>query len=213
MAMRHKVQEKEIVERLLASDDTILACLYETYAAPLLRYFRIKFATLDELLLIDSICDALINLFQNPSQYQPHKASLKTYLITDIRGNILNAIRKIEAEDKKFHIVALPPGYGNNEAEAFEETLDEARIIELGQQVQTYFKETFRNQDDERIAWMMKIDKVRPTAPYAEILMLQHLSKEEQEAEVKRHKDRIGAQLRRKGWEVFIQKIKRDGRR
>ena len=205
--MKSKISDSEILESLLRKEDIALAMLYEEYADDLFDYFKIKFGTVDEQILQSCVCDSLIEFAGHPERYQPKKSALKSYLILDIKRNILNAIDKDSRRKNK--IVELSSKHGNNNEDA--ETPDEdINTVSLRQRIEEYFKSVFNEPLDQRLAWMIVIERARETSAYTHLLDIQHLSAAEQKDEVKKYKDRIGAQLRRKGWANFIKKLKQD---
>jgi DNA-directed RNA polymerase specialized sigma24 family protein len=209
--MEVKPPESVLLEKLLSRDDTALAILYETHASDLLHYFRSKFSATDEHLIQDCICDSLIEFAKQPERYKPAKGSaLKTYLIRDINGNILNKLDKESRRVKNNKTVALLPEHGNNEVDTEDELFKDVDAHFLKGKVEGYFKSVFDDAIDEKLAWMTEIEKLRETSAYVQLLKIEHLNTEEQRTEVKKHKDRIGAQLRRKGWPEFIKNISKN---
>lgn len=208
--MSIKLSDKEILEKLLVRDGMALAHLYEAYADVLLRYFKIKFRTLDEQILQACICDSLIAFSEHPDRYNAHSASLKTYLIMDIQGDILNKLDKDKRSRKQNKIVALLPEHENNSEDADTFSLSDGEAFYLKEQVKGFFNSVFSDPADEKLAWMIMVEKTRETIAYTKLLNIEHLSVEEQQVEVKKHKDRISVQLRRKGWMDFTKNLKRN---
>lgn len=206
--MKSKNSDVAILESLLRKEDTALAMLYEAYANDLFNYFKIKFVTVDVQILQSCVCDSLIEFAGHPERYQPKKSALMSYLILDINRNILNAIDKDSRRKNK--IVELSSEHGNNREEAAGTHGEDINTVFLKHQIEEYFKSVFNDPLDQSLAWMIMIEKTRQTSAYANLLELHHLSAAEQKAEVKKHKDRISAQLRRKDWANFIKKIKQD---
>lgn len=208
--MRSKISDSEMLESLLRKEDIALAMLFEAYANDLFDYFKIEFLTVDEQILQSCVCDSLIEFAGHPERYQPEKSALRTYLILDIKRNILNAIDKDRRRKKK--IVELSSKHGNNKED--DETPDEdINTAFLKHRVEEYFKSVFNDALDQRLAWMIMIEKKRQTSTYIDLLNIQQLSGAAQKDEVKKNKDRISAQLRRKGWANFIKKLKQDATR
>ena len=207
---RVKLPDKEILAKLLARDETALAHLYEAYADILLRYLKIKFRTSDEQTLQACICDSLIAFSEHPYRYKAHHASLKTYLVMDIQGDILNKLDKEKRARKQNKIVALLPEHENNNEEAEALSLSDGEAFYLKEQVKGFFKSVFNDPSDEKLAWMIMVEKTRETSAYTKLLEIEHFPVEEQQIEVKKHKDRISVQLRRKGWMDFTKNLKRN---
>lgn len=205
--MRNKGEwtNEELINKLVQHDETALGCLYETYADNLLNYFVAQYNTLSRDEISDIITDSLIKLVDHPEKFKPGSSSLKTYLIRDIKGDILNTLAKIKRTKKKLPVVELSDNHGNIEEEGKSET------NMLHPKVKNFLKKILDSEQDIQFAWMMEIDKERATVKYARLLRITQLEFAEQKAEVKKHKDRIQKKLNRNGWKDFLQKLKQNG--
>lgn len=195
---------EELIDKLVQHDATALRCLYEVHANDLLNYFTLRYQSLSKEEISDAITDALIKLVDNPVTFKPGSSSLKTYLIRDIRGDILNTFAKIQRAKKKLSVVELSDEDGNIK----KESINEAKDLEL--KVRNFLEKTLDNERDIQFAWMMEIDRERATSEFARVLQKTQLPFAEQKVEVKKHKDRIKKRLNRNGWEDFLKKLKQN---
>lgn len=204
--MRNSGDEIRLVEMLFQKDDTIIARLLEYYGYELTGVLARKF-NCDALFVQDVVTDALIQLWQNPGKYKPEKSSLKTFLARDIEGDLLNALERETRQKKSATIVELETNTRNIDSgeDALQRITSEETLLEI----RNLFALIFPNENDQRIAWMMEVEQIRETAFFITELEINHLTEEQQEHEVKRTKDRIKAQLKRKGWAEFKEKLKR----
>lgn len=195
---------EELIDKLVQHDATALRCLYEVHAKDLLNYFILRYNSLSKEEISDAITDALIKLVDNPAAFKPGSSSLKTYLIRDIKGDILNTLAKIQRAKKKLSVVELSDDDGNIK----EESTNEVKDLEL--KVQNFLAKILDNERDIQLAWMMEIDRERATSEFVRVLQKTQLPPAEQKAEVKKHKDRIKKRLNRNGWEDFLKKLKQN---
>lgn len=205
--------EDELVEALSKQEDTILAELYYKYAKELREHFLIEFPVfqLDAFQLDDTITDALINLCNNPKKFDPEKSSLKTFLFRDVRFDIINALekRKNKSNSVNNNLVELETASRNIDTITDDEEF-EIDYGKLSESLSSYFETVFSNDLDRKLAWMIKVEKVRETKSYSNLLGLVDLSVSEQEEIVKRHKDRIIVRLKRYGYDDFVKELRRN---
>lgn len=207
--MNRSYNEEEWVTKLKNRDDTVLALLYEHFAEALYNFFIQRFS-LEPSVLRDVICDALINLSQNPQKYDASRSSLKTFVYRDVEGDIKNKLESLKRPKNKIYqnLVELNQVLGNKQSVKHSNT--EMEQSEIAKAIKNFFGDTFPDETDQEVAWMMKVEKIKDTETYAALLNAADLPKEEKEALVKRCKDRINVQLKRKGWEAFQEKMKRN---
>lgn len=207
----HCRTEEELTEALFKQEDTILAELYSKYAEDLREHFLIKFPVfqLDAFGLETTITDALINLCNNPKKFDPEKSSLKTFLFRDIKFDIINALekRKNKSNSVNNNLVELETISRNIDAISEEEEF-EIDYTKLAVRLNSYFENVFPNAIDQKLAWMIKVEKVKETKSYSNLLGLADLSAREQEDIVKRHKDRINVRLKRYGYDDFLKELR-----
>ena len=199
--MKKDWTDDELVEMLCGNSDFALVAIFETYKDVLLNYFVFNYNHIDEADISSIITDSIIKLTDKPEKYDKAKSALKTYLIIDIEGDILNLIEKKKRKKNKLYFVELDENNGNiNEDNKVE--IEEQEI-----QIKKFFQTVFSNDLDCQLAWMIEIEKDRNTEKYVEHLQIKHLTSAEQREEVKRNKDRITAKLKRKGWKDFLKTL------
>lgn len=204
--MPNPTDEHSLVEMLFRQDNTIIPRLLDYYGYELTKVLARKYSR-DLLFVQDVVTDALILLWQNPRKYDPGKSSLKTFLAWDIEGDLLNAMEREARQKKSATIVELESNTRN--IDSGENPLQHIASNETVQKIERFFAAIFPEEVDRRLAWMMEVEQIRETALFAMELNLDHLEAEHQEQEVKRVKDRIKVQLKRKGWADFKEKLRR----
>lgn len=203
-------EEKELIDALFKKDDTILARLYLKFAEDLREYFLNKFPIfkLDPFPLEDIITDALMKICKYPEKFNPEKSSLKTFLFLDVKGDIINAIEKKNRKKNSAenNLVELDTNYRNIDLETETEEL-EINYIKLSEKLSAYFATIFSKERDQKLAWMIKVEKNKETKKYCQLLGIEQLDSGEQEDIVKKHKDRINVGLKRSGYDDFLKKL------
>lgn len=203
MTMSNATHEESLLfQRLVQREETASSELFSLFYDDFFKYFRKPFNNqLNEDDLKDLIADSFFKFIDQPNKYDPTKGSLKKYLQADVRGDILNQLKK-----KSIRYVELDDDFRNSMVRE-----DNPEIIfmnkELLEKVEAKLRDWFENEDDLKIAWNI-VREVRETEHYSNILGLQNRPMNEQKKEVKRHKDRIKKQLERKGWEDFLIKLR-----
>ena len=184
----------QLHERLLADDPTASAEIADRLFIQVRDDLRRKYPQDGYQYVVNhAATEAFVSYFQRPEQFDPEKANLQTYLRISAEGDLKNALRSERNFLKKYQTgVELSQFEGKGEVEA--EPLSMLQGDELREEIRKLFPE----ERDWELAELI-IDQERRTEPFAEILGIQHLSVDEQRAEVKRHKDRIKQKLRRFG--------------
>jgi len=193
--------ELELHHRLVNGDETASAEVFERYLTPLIeelcRYYQ-SVANRDRTLISDAVTEALFNYVEQPSNYDPSRASLRGYLKMSADGDLRNLLEKEKRREKPKEsldkIVELRGGVRkrNQTGKALE-----------GKEIEAHIEEIVSDEADREVVEMM-LDGVRKTERYAEVLGIDHLPIEEQRTKVKRAKDRLKKKLQRADWEGFI---------
>ena len=149
-----------------------------------------------------------MNICRNPKKFNPQKSSLKTFLFLDVKGDIINAIEKKNRKKNSAenNLVELDNNYRNIDLETETEEL-EINYTKLSEKLAAYFATIFAKERDQKLAWMIKVEKNRETKKYCQLLGIKQLDSREQEDLVKKHKDRINVQLKRSGYDDFLKKL------
>lgn len=205
--------EAELVEALFKEEDTILTRLYSKYAEELREYFLNQFPVfkLDSSQLEDIITDSFINICKNPNKFNPTKSSLKTFLSRDIKFDIINALEKKKSKVNRVNnnLVELDNISRNIDVPDNEEEID-LDYTKLASEFHSFFQSVFSKEIDQKLAWMIKIEKIKETKSYCKLLKIEEQSTIEQEEIVKKHKDRINVSLKRRGYEAFVKKLSKN---
>lgn len=205
--MSHPTDEKTLVEMLFRRDDTVIPRILDFYGYELTAVLSRKYGR-DIIIVQDVVTDSIIQLWQNPEKYDPTKSSLKTFLARDVEYDLLNALEKEKRQKESAILVELEPNTRNIETGEDPTQLVFSETVEVN--VRRFLASIFPNALDQQLAWLIEIEQIRETSLFAEELEITHLSLQDQELEVKRTKDRIKAQLKRKGWAEFKEKLKQD---
>jgi RNA polymerase sigma-70 factor (ECF subfamily) len=168
----------------------ILACLQQEMER--------LFPQFDPHLVSDGVIDAVLDYCARPTQFDASRGvPLDRFLSRAARGNVRNLMRserrrknrEKKVGEKKCEIdVALDPAVGNIQQEELKE-LEGKRAEMLS---------ALKDERDRQML-TLRLEGVRETPPYAQILGITHLPLEEQREQVNRHKERITRFLRRKG--------------
>lgn len=149
---------------------------------------------LDDHLIHSAVADAFLNYANKPSSFDPARSSLVSYLRMSAQRDLQNALKTLRRQEKVVELRLDDPEHvvsdeGEREIEH-----------ELVQKESPLVKKVFElltNEIDRQIVVLM-MDRVRDAKEFVDVLGIAHLSQEDQQAEVKRNKDRIKAVLKRK---------------
>jgi hypothetical protein len=183
--------------RLLNGDLTASAEIAELLLPLVVRSLRGRHPNLHDPHLAETAADdAVLNYLRRPDQFDPSLLPLDRYLIMSARGDLLNLLRKDRSADPT-EIVELDHPDREYGSDVRDESLGvEEQVPIQASPVWPLLAELLPNPVDREMALLI-LENVRETAEYARILGVDARVREEQEAEVKRHKDRIKKVLRR----------------
>lgn len=198
----------ELHEQLLGRDPTAPARLADTLFLPLVENLRRGYPRIDPDLITMAAIDAWAGFVKAPQKFDPSKGkSLFGYLKMAAEGDLLNALDHLKREKKRLRALdALRPVevenvLRNRETATEENPLAQLETKEWQRQVEAIYgrlDELFPDAIDRQLAELVLTGE-RRTETYTRILGLQHLSRQDQQREVKRHKDRIKKRLQRYG--------------
>jgi RNA polymerase sigma-70 factor (ECF subfamily) len=198
-ATHTRADDRALHQRLIDRDLLALTDLAMTYLDPLIQYLERRFPRTDPQLLTEAAEEAILGLTKRPTQYDPARSGLATYLRMSARGDALNALRDQrrrwdhEAPLEDVEIAQLAGNRGR------EETDDPAEMVLRAAALSPEARALIRGEFDGR-EWQvvqLMIDDERSYQPYIPILDLGYLSEIEQAREVKRVKDRLKLRLKR----------------
>jgi hypothetical protein len=180
-------------------DPTASAVLAELLLLALRRRTYSGIHQHDPQMVESAIGMSVARYLQRPEVWDPSRGTLLAYLYQDVRGDLRNELeagRRRHARETVALAVELSSAARNTSVE--EEALDHVDPFDMPPDVVRSARlqlDRLSEQDRELVALLA--DKVRSTAAYAAVLGITHLPVEIQQAEVKRHKDRLQQWLRR----------------
>jgi RNA polymerase sigma-70 factor, ECF subfamily len=190
------IEEIEVHNLILAKDDRAFAVLCDRYLEDVIqsvRQFNLKIHLRDSSLIPQVVIDSFYSYFERPEKFNDAKQSLVRFLIMDAEADLKNELAKQRRLTRKLATISSTnvsePQYDSPE---FRLINQEAEAI-----LQTELFGLFENKIDVELANLILL-KERDTDTYADVLKIAHLGFEEQQREVKRHKDRIKKVLARK---------------
>jgi len=198
-------------EELLAGDPTAPARVAATLLSPLIEKLHRAHRRVDRDLLTTAAIDAWHQYVKAPGKFDPSRGkTLLGYLKMAAEGDLLNALDRAKRDKRRLvELDALPPVeverlLRNREGRFDEDPQARLELSEDQKQAAAMYRlldELFPSSIDRQLVELILANE-RKTESYAQILGLQHLTKQEQQREVKRHKDRINKRLRRYGHEL-----------
>lgn len=175
-------------ERLVADSDTA-ADFAELVLGPLIQALAARHSDAPPDDLETAAGDALLELFDNPSRFDPTRRGLAGYLLMAAEGDL----RNLRAKERRHHrqripgdVVELDPAARNEEGAdlpPWDSPQLQAALVAL--------------TPHERAVLELQRGGERRTAAFAELLGLADRSADEQAAEVKRVKDRALKRVQR----------------
>jgi RNA polymerase sigma-70 factor, ECF subfamily len=188
--------ERKLHKRLLNGDVTASAEIAERLLFSVIRLLRYRYQDLDDPHLVDmAVHQAFISYFYHPQRYNPAKSSLTTYLLMSADGDLRNFIHN----HKFLFQLSMDTSNGDDEEQAIVVADDfdlETEVLNRLSTVWPRLRDYLPDPVEREVVWLM-LDNIRETAIYADVLGLQDVPATEQQAIVKRHKDRLRKKLRR----------------
>lgn len=187
-------------QRLVAGDVTVSAEIAEAFLHDLvtrLKQAHPGVANPDD--YEDAAADALMSYFERPEQFDPNQLRLSSYLVMSAKGDLINRLRPRKIDENTQTLADVVELHGEDS----EQEVEQQEFVALPDRIETsdpYVWDVVRtlvpDTRDQQLVTLM-IQGVRETDAYAEILEISYWPKEEQEAHVKRNKDRLKKQLQR----------------
>ena len=188
----------ELHRRLLTGDRTASEEVVRLLHASLTQEVSAQFPHTDQHIIWDGVIDAMLDYCARPQQFDAERGvSLKRFLRLAARRNVVNMLRGEQRrkvrEEAAGHAwaassVELDPAAGN---------LLQKEESTQRQRQQTALTNALQNPNDQQLL-ALRLQGVRRTEAFAEVLGITHLPIETQRREVKRAKDRIDKMLRRR---------------
>lgn len=188
--------------RLRTLDPTAPADVCQAYMGPLTTWLTACFPHADFHYWQTAAADALFTYLRHPEAYDPARGELGAYLRLAARGDMLNLLRREERHQRgrvSWKVVEKGEEGGNLYGREDEPAVNLEHAEEARAGEEWLRRVTARFSDAERRVLDLMLAGEHRTPVYAAALGLGDLPPAEQEREVKRAKDRIGARLKRKG--------------
>lgn len=204
----HRQLGETLHQKLVDGDPTAPAQIAAVFLPVVVKALLRNYPGLHDPHLIDTAADeAIMNYLGRPSQYDPRKLSLRGFLFMSARRDLLNALREQQIpglprqkdpdSPKKIQVVELDALDWEQETEVDDSSLSiEEQVEILTSPILPKLEALFSSAADREILTLM-LDGVRDTSEFSAVLDITELPIPAQEAEVKRHKDRIKKRIQR----------------
>lgn len=188
---------------VVQANATAFAELCEIALPHLAQFLHAQFPLYDDALHGMTAIDTLLAYHAQPQKYDPGKLSLFAYLRMAARRDFLNVINKRQRHDRRLINIDDP---GTQYLMPNLESLEELFLVDewlyqytdlTQEEFISVLNATLDDLDQEIFSLML--DGVRETEAYARVLDIKQESKQMQQKEVKRAKDRVIKKLQRFG--------------
>lgn len=183
----------QLHKQFLDRNPTAFARISELYLVQLTVDLQRRFPSVDTYYIENAVGDAFLDYYRHPERFNPALRSLSGYLFMSAYGDLLNTL---EREKVPYSVVELDDDSLEYPIDVPDGKNMELEIIEGMSPVWQRIRELFSDPRDVLIAEMI-LNDVRETSQYGKVLGIAELPPTEVERQVKRHKDRIKAHMRR----------------
>ncbi len=195
--------QDRIHQYILQHNLTAFAELCELALPHLVVFLRQRFPQNDNHLHEATAIDCLMQYYGRPTQYNPEKLSLFSYLRMAARNDMLNALAKNGRDQTHLHDIedpTLKPYLTEPNTFAQTDELDRwlTQHTRLSRQQILQALDDELSKTDKKLVTMM-FNGVRDSRQYAIAMGVTHLDTSQQRQEVKRAKDRLTKKLQRFG--------------
>ena len=188
----------EMHRRLLAGDRTASEAVMRLLHASLTQEVSAQFRQIDQHIIWDGVIDAMLDYCARPQQFDAERGvSLKRFLRLAARRNVMNILRGEQRRKVREEAAGHAWAAANVELDPAAGNLFQKEESAQRQRQQTALTNALQNPNDQQLL-ALRLQGVRRTEAFAEILGITHLPIETQRREVKRAKDRIDKLLRRR---------------
>lgn len=164
------------------------AAFAAAFLVPLLQWLRAQFRLPDDHLHTEVVDLLMVSLIKNPGQFHPDKGSLNVYLRRAAKGDLINLWHQHQRRGRIFSPADVAEmAQPRNDTEEDLPSFDDPRL-------QAVLREL---EDQERAVLDLMREGTWRTEEFAAVLGLTALSWAEQQADVKRVKDRLMKRLKR----------------
>jgi RNA polymerase sigma factor (sigma-70 family) len=195
-------QEQALHRRLLGGDVTASAELASTFLDGLIAWLvHENDLSVPQELCIEAAEDALISLVKSPASFDPARGKrLRSYLRMSAQGDLKNILRREgrRQREKSLELVELSPQAGKYLAVLDDPSLPmeiEEESIRASKQVVEPAREGLSEVESRALDLVLQGE--RKTIAFAEVLGISDWPAEQQQAEVKRVKDKLKKRIER----------------
>lgn len=188
----------ELHRRLLIGDRIASEEIVTLLLASLTQEVAAQFRHTDQHIIWDGIIDAMLDYCARPQQFDAERGiSLKRFLRLAARRNVMNTLRREQRRKAREEAVGHAWAASSVELDPAAGNLLQKEESAQRQRQQAALTNALQNPNDQQLL-ALRVQGVRHTEAFAEILGITHLPIETQRREVKRGKDRIDKMLRRR---------------
>ncbi|GEM_PF-791437 len=202
MVDEQTTKENVLVSDLLLGEPVASRHLVERYYIPLSILLRKHFPFVPNEAVEDAAYDALLAVIQSPQNYDAARSSLLTYLYRIAKNKVVDLFKVQKRTEFEIFVggtVALAQKEENNyRAEHYSDNMlvwTEGET--LPPDITQLIDEILPHPLDRQI-WDMICEGRKDTNDYAQLLKITHLPLSEQQAEVKRQRERVNKRIRRR---------------
>lgn len=204
-AVPTRQSEISLHQRLMEGDPVAPSLLAETYLNPLITWLTTKNRTIAADFIEEAAGEALISLIKNPQSFVPSRTlaltPLFSFLTLSAQRDLQNLLQREQRHrrgrvclnDVELSLLARNDLGETNETASSLEVREEA--AKANQDVLTRVREGLT--EGELSALEMLLQGERKTAPYARALGIEHMTKTECKAAVKKTKDKLKKRIER----------------
>ena len=188
----------ELHRRLLTGDRTASEEVVRLLHASLTQEVSAQFRHTDQHIIWDGVIDAMLDYCARPQQFDAERGvSAQAFLRLAARRNVVNMLRENNGGRSAKRRQDMPGLHPVSNLILQVGNLLQKEESTQRQRQQTALTHALQNPNDQQLL-ALRLQGVRRTEAFAEILGITHLPIETQRREVKRAKDRIDKMLRRR---------------
>jgi hypothetical protein len=190
--------DRDLHQKLLDADPTAPLLIIEHYLEGVVTRLRARFPNLaDPAFVEEAAHTTFLNYLHQPSSYNPDKSPLSKVLYFAARADLLNLLAQEQRRRNRQPVRLDHVELSGPDAEYLVDNSTNPDQLEFeSPDFVEQVRQVLPNPIDQQLVWLM-MDGERRTTVYARALGITSLPSSEQEAHVKRHKDRIKKRLQR----------------
>lgn len=197
-----KASAREIIlhNSIVNGDDIAFSQLFDLYSAKVFASLRGLYplvAKNDKAVIRQAVSDGFLGYYGNPKTFNPELSTLLRFLHVASERDLINALDKEKRRKNGAVYVEIDEKDRNGELRVEDTPHIWMEQNEIEAKVDQELKKIFSNETDLELAKLIQ-DGERNTITYCKVLRIEHLPFEEQQRIVKRNKDRVKVELKRK---------------